>query len=94
MTAHSKSDEQAFREAFEELDGLAENSLGGAEGLDRASCSPAVVYLARVGIGAATRGCSAQGWRGEVSKSWGPEGDQQLAEAEECMRRSGLWPWP
>ena len=94
MTADTESDERAFREASAELDGLAAKSLGGAEGLDRASCSPAVVYLARVGIGAATRGCSAQGWRTEVAKSWGPEGAQQIDEAEECMRSSGLWPWP
>lgn len=93
MTAPTNTDEKAFREAVAELDGLAEKSLGGAEGLDRASCSPAVVYLARVGMGAATRGCSAQGWREEVTKGWGPDADQQLDAAEECMHRSGLWPW-
>lgn len=93
MSAHAEADERAFREAAAELELLAANCCGGAEGLDRASCSPAVVYLAQVGMGAAARGCSAQGWRAEVAKGRGPEGAQPLDEAEECMRRSGLWPW-
>lgn len=93
MTAQIETDERAFREAAAELDALAASSVGGAEGLDRASCSPAVVYLAQVGMGAAARGCSAQGWRAEVAKSRGPEGARQLDEAEDCMRSSGLWPW-
>ena len=93
MSTHTVTDERAFREAVSELDALADSPGGGVEGLDRASCSPAVVYLAQVGMGAAARGCSAQGWRAEVAKSRGSEGVQQLAEAEECMRHSGLWPW-
>ncbi|MEO6996670.1 MAG: hypothetical protein ABI112_01145 [Terracoccus sp.] len=93
MSAHTETDERAFRETVAELEALADSVGGGAEGLDRASCSPAVVYLAQVGMGAAARGCSAQGWRTEVGKIRGPEGVRQLDEAEECMRHSGLWPW-
>lgn len=89
----TQTDERAFREAVAELDDLAESVGGGVEGLDRASCSPAVTYLAQIGMGAAARGCSAAGWRTEVSKVRGPEGVRQLVEAEECMRQSGLWPW-
>lgn len=93
MSAHTETDERAIRETVAELEALADSVGGGAEGLDRASCSPAVVYLAQVGMGAAARGCSAQGWRTEVGKIRGPEGARQLDEAEECMRHSGLWPW-
>lgn len=93
MSAHSETDQRAFNEAVAELDALADSVGVGVEGLDRASCSSAVVYLAQVGMGAATRGCSAEGWRAEVVKSRGPEGARQIDEAEECMRRSGLWPW-
>lgn len=93
MNAKTETDARAFRQAVAELDGLA-NSVPGLDGLDGASCSPAVMYLAKVGMGAAYRGCSAEGWRTEVANTSGPEADRQLDEAEECMRRSGLWPWP
>jgi len=93
MSAPTETDERAFREAAAELDVLADSVGGGVEGLDRAACSPAVIYLAQVGMGAAARGCSAEGWRAEVGKSRGPEAARQVDEAEECMRQSGLWPW-
>lgn len=93
MSAQPEKDERAFREAVTELDSLSASVGGGVEGMDRASCSPAVLYLAKVGIGAAARGCSAEGWRTEVAKTKGPEGVREIDEAEECMRYSGLWPW-
>ncbi len=90
---HTNTDVVAFRQAVAELDALAESVGEGAEGLDRASCSPAVIYLAQVGMGAASRGCTAEGWRTEIAKSRGPEAVRQVHEAEECMRHAGLWPW-
>ena len=93
MAARIQSDAQAFEEAVEALDNIAAGAMGGAERLDHASCSPAITYLAEVGIGAAARGCSREGWRTEVAKTQGPEAAKQLDEAEECMRHSGLWPW-
>ena len=93
MSTHAETDERAFRQAVAELDALAESVGEGAEGLDRASCSPAVVHLAQVGMGAAARGCTAEGWRTEILKAREPEATRQVAEAEDCMRKSGLWPW-
>lgn len=90
MSRGSRTDEQAFRLAEKDLEDLAGLALGGAEGLDGASCAPNITYLAEVGIGAASRGCSRQGWREEASKT------RELAEideAETCMRKAGLWPW-
>lgn len=94
MSAQTNSDEEAFQLAVAELDQLAQNAGGGAEGLDRASCSPEALYLAQVGVGAASRGCSAEGWRTEILKAHGPEILRKIDEAEECMRHAGLWPWP
>lgn len=94
MSADTKTDARAFHQAVAELDGLADSVGGGVEGLDGASCSPVVIYLAQVGMGAAARGCSPDGWRAEAAKIRGPKAGRQLDEAEECMRRSGLWPWP
>lgn len=93
MTARTESDEKAFQLATAELDQLARNAGGGAEGLDRASCSPDALYFAQIGVGAASRGCSADGWRAEILKIHGPEILPKIEEAEECMRHSGLWPW-
>lgn len=93
MGTQAKTDAQAFRQAEQDLDDLAGTALGGVEGLDRASCSPAVTYLAQVGIGAAARGCSCDGWRTEVGKIRGEHAAQELDAAERCMRESGLWPW-
>ncbi len=93
MGPRTQTDTQAFHEALADLDNLVAKSLGGAEGLDRASCAPNLTYLAQIGIGAAARGCSRDGWRTEVSKIDGPEATAELDEAEQCMRQSGLWPW-
>lgn len=93
MSESVQTDAKAVEEAVSELDDLAANALGGAEGLDRASCSPVVTYLAQIGIGAYSRGCSSAGWRMEVAKIRGADAARELDEAEKCMRKSGLWPW-
>lgn len=94
MTEQTTMDKKAFAEAVRNLENIADIAMGGPEGLDHASCSPAVKYMAEVGIGAAARGCSQEGWRREVTKTLDPEAaEHQLDEAEECMRHSGLWPW-
>lgn len=84
---------QAVQAAMEDLDNLEDGSFGGAEGLDGAACSPAITRLAKIAIGAAARGCTREGWRTEVGLTGGPDCVNQLDEAEECMRHSGLWPW-
>lgn len=93
MTQQSKTDEIAVREAIEDLEGLAASAMGGAEGLHGAACDPKVKYLAEIGIGAAARGCSREGWRQEVAEVAGLYTFDDLDQAEECMRHSGLWPW-
>jgi hypothetical protein len=82
------------RAAIEDLTGLAESAMGGVEGLDRAACSPRITYLAQIGIGAAARGCSREGWREEASQIAELYTVEELDQAEWCMRNSGLWPWP
>lgn len=89
----SDIDQQAVQEAIRDLEGLADSAVGGVEGLDRAACSPRAKYLAEIGIGAAARGCSRDGWRHEVSQVARLYTVDELDEAEECMRDSGLWPW-
>lgn len=86
-------DEHAFAQALVALADLADDALGGVEGLDRASCSPNIKYLARIGMGAAARGCSQDGWRVQVAITQGLDAARELDQAEECMRHSGLWPW-
>lgn len=93
MGARADTDELAFRQAVIDLEDLAATVMGGVEGLDSASCSPNVKYLAEVGMGAAARGCSREGWRSEVCKTRGAVAARELDEAEQCMRQSGLWPW-
>lgn len=89
----SVADEKAFAEALAALAELADDALGGVEGLDRASCSPNITYLAQIGMGAAARGCSQEGWRAMVAITQGSDATRELDQAEECMRYSGLWPW-
>ncbi len=94
MAEQADIDERAFNEAVRSLENIADIAMGGPEGLEHAACSPKVKYLAEVGMGAAARGCSADGWRTEVTKTLDPDdADRELEEAEECMRHSGLWPW-
>lgn len=92
-SAVSGTDEHAFAQALLALADLADDVFGGVEGLDRASCSPNIKYLARIGMGAAARGCSQDGWRAQVAITQGLDAARELDQAEECMRHSGLWPW-
>lgn len=86
-------DKVAVHAALRDLEDLADSPAGGVEGLDRAACSPKVTYLAQIGIGAAARGCTREGWRREVSQDARLFTVDELDEAEACMRESGLWPW-
>jgi hypothetical protein len=63
------------------------------EWLEGASCSPRVKALAVRAVDAASRDEGADRWRTEVLAEH-PEAETLLAEAEECMRAAGLWPWP
>ncbi len=59
-----------------------------------ASCSPACKAIATCAAGAWQRGWTAQQWREDVCSSHPEEEELRLiAEAEECMRNSGLWLW-
>lgn len=87
------TDERAFAQALADLQDLANGAMGGVEGLDRASCSPNIKYLAEIGMGAAARGCSQEGWRAQVAITQGLDATRELDQAEACMRASGLWPW-
>ncbi|MGH3226651.1 MAG: hypothetical protein ACRDPY_49570 [Streptosporangiaceae bacterium] len=64
-----------------------------AEWLEGASCGPHVKALAVRAAGAASRGISAAQWRHDLLAAH-PDVPALLAEAEECMRGAGLWPWP
>lgn len=64
-----------------------------AEWLEGASCGPRVKALAVRATDAASRGVSAAGWRRDLLAAH-PDASALLAEAEDCMRGAGLWPWP
>ncbi len=64
-----------------------------AEWLEGASCGPHVKALAVRAADAASRGASADRWRHDLLAEH-PDASALLAEAEECMRGAGLWPWP
>lgn len=64
-----------------------------AEWLEGASCGPHVKALAVRAAGAAGRGVSADRWRRDLLAEH-PDASALVAEAEECMRGAGLWPWP
>ena len=64
-----------------------------AEWLEGASCGPQVKALAVRATDAASRGVSAAGWRRDLLAEH-PDASALLAEAEDCMRGAGLWPWP
>lgn len=65
-----------------------------AEGLDRASCPPHVKHLAQLAAGASLGRKSAEEWRTWVLADAGDHAAALIESAEECMRASGLWPWP
>jgi hypothetical protein len=64
-----------------------------AEWLEGASRGPRVKALAVRTTDAAGRGVSADRWRHDLLAGH-PDAASLLAEAEECMRDAGLWPWP
>jgi len=63
------------------------------EGLEGATCGPHVKHLAQLALQQASKGVTRDQWRGWVAENLNPELTGHLAEAEECMRSSGLWPW-
>jgi len=63
------------------------------EWLEGASCGPRVKALAVRAADAAGRGISAARWRQDLLSEH-PDASALVAEAEECMRGAGLWPWP
>jgi hypothetical protein len=57
-----------------------------------ASCDPHVKALVVAAVHACDRGVSAAQWRhGLLARH--PDAAALVAEAEECMRSAGLWPW-
>lgn len=73
---------------------MLEGSTYAAEGLELASCPPHRKHLAQLAAGAAAAGMDAQTWRSWIVQGIGPEAQPLVESAEECMRASGLWPWP
>ena len=63
------------------------------EWLEGASCGQHVKALAVRAVHAASQSVSAGQWRRDLLTEH-PDASALLAEAEECMRGSGLWPWP
>lgn len=64
------------------------------EGLQGASCHPACKAIATCAALAWDRGWTAQRWRDDlVSRHHQPDDLRLIAQAEECMRASGLWLW-
>ncbi len=63
-----------------------------AEWLEGASCGPRVKAVAVRAVQAAGADVSAEQWRRDLLAQH-PEASALVAEAEECMRGAGLWPW-
>jgi hypothetical protein len=65
------------------------------EGLEAASCGAHAKALAIEGIALAEAGGTAEEWRLAVAARHHdhPGWREHLAEAERCMRASGIWPW-
>ncbi len=61
--------------------------------LEDASCDPHVKALVVRAVHASERGVSAARWRSELLAEH-PGASVLLSTAEQCMRSSGLWPWP
>lgn len=65
-----------------------------AEVLSSASCDPACQAIAACAIGAWQEGWTPAQWRQDALARQRDDKEVQLiAEAEDCMRGSGLWPW-
>lgn len=63
------------------------------EGLDEASCGPAVKHLAHLALHTANAGGTPEEWRAWISEHVPEASAKLLAETEECMHDAGLWPW-
>jgi hypothetical protein len=63
------------------------------ERMEEASCGPAAKHLAHLALRAAEAGGTPEDWRGWITEQVPEVSPTLLAEAEECMRDSGLWPW-
>jgi len=61
--------------------------------LEDASCDPHVKALVVRAVQASEQGFSPARWRSDLLAEH-PGASALLAEAEQCMRSSGLWPWP
>lgn len=57
-----------------------------------ASCDPHAKVLVVAAVHACDRGVSAAQWRHDLLAEH-PDASALVAEAEECMRFAGLWPW-
>ena len=60
--------------------------------LEGASCGPHVKAIVVQAVHASAQGIGAAQWRRSMLAEHGNQA-ALLAEAEECMRSSGLWPW-
>lgn len=63
------------------------------EWLEGASCGPEVKHLAHLAMHTADAGGSEGDWRSWVHEHVPEASDTLLAEAADCMRSAGLWPW-
>lgn len=63
------------------------------EWLEEASCGPAAKHLAHLAMHAAETGQTAAQWRVWIHTHAPDVSPELFAEAEECMRHAGLWPW-
>jgi len=63
------------------------------EWLEEASCGPSAKHLAHLAMHASETGQTAVQWRVWVHTHVPDVSPKLFAEAEECMRDAGLWPW-
>lgn len=63
------------------------------EWLEEASCGPHVKHLAHLAMNAAETGATSEQWEAWIRAHVAEASPRLLAEAEECMRTAGLWPW-
>ena len=61
------------------------------EGSGYACCVPRALSLAELAVRYATAGTTSETWRQEAAAGAGGHG--LVVQAEQCMRRSGIWPW-
>lgn len=63
------------------------------EWLEAAACGPAVKHLAHLAMQTAAAHGSEAEWRQWIRMRVPEVTDRLINEAEECVRRAGLWPW-